>query len=329
MGAAFCKLLLAWTELQRAGPGEDGARLVEEAYATFAELGDAWGEAFAGRARFAFESSYRGLSEDAEEAGQRALARFEALDDRWGLAQTHFSLGEIARARGDLAGATTSFEAALAAARGGGPLWVVLASLASLGSLLALQGEEAQAAALYAEATALFRRTGQPRGFGHLYNELGAVARVRGELERARHLHTEALAIVREIVGWSVPHTLTQLARAEARLGDLEAAEAHLREAAELLRTSPQPATAASILVGAALVAVGRDRPEEAARLLAAAEAVHDRIGVTPIGAERHEAGLAAEAARARLDPGALAAARAAGQALAATDPLAPLVARA
>jgi predicted ATPase/DNA-binding SARP family transcriptional activator len=328
-GAAFCKLLVAWAQLQRAGPGEEGARLVEEAYATFGELGDPWGEAYAGRARFAFEAYYRGLSADAEAAGQRALDQFRALDDQWGLAQTHFSLGEIARARGDLAAAVSSFEAALAAARDGGPLWAQLASLAYLSNLLALQGEDARAAALAAEATALFRRTGQPRGFGHLYNGLGDVARVRGDLERARRLHTEALAILREIVGWSVPHTLTQLACAEARLGDLDAAEAHLREAAGLLRTSPQPATAASILVGAALVAVGRDRPEEAARLVAAAGALHERIGVTPIGAERHEAGLAAEAARARLDPDALAAAEAAGRALAATDPLAPLVASA
>jgi hypothetical protein len=98
-GAAFCKLLVAWAQLQRAGPGEEGARLVEEAYATFAELGDPWGEAYAGRARFAFESYYRGLSADAEAAGQRALDQFRALDDQWGLAQTHFSLGEIARAR--------------------------------------------------------------------------------------------------------------------------------------------------------------------------------------------------------------------------------------
>ena len=328
-GAAFCKLLLAWTELQRAGPGEEGLRLVEEAYATFAELGDPWGEAYAGRALFAFESYYHGLSEDAEEAGQRALAQFEALDDQWGLAQTHFSLGEIAKARGDLAGATASFEAALAAARDAGPLWTQLASMGMLAGLLGLQGEDARVAALLAEGTALLRRTGQPRGFGHMYNELGAVARVRGDLEHARRLHTEALAILREIVGWSVPHTLTQLACAEARLGDLDAAEAHLREAADLLRTSPQPATAASILVGAALVAVGRDRPEEAARLLAAAEAVHERIGITPIGAERHEADLAAEAVRARLDPAALAAAGAAGRALAAADPLAPLVASA
>jgi predicted ATPase/DNA-binding SARP family transcriptional activator len=328
-GAAFCKLLLAWTELQRAGPGEEGFRLVEEAHATFVELGDLWGEAYAGRARSAFETYYRGLSADAEAAGRRALAQFEALDDQWGLAQTHFSLGEIARARGDVTGAIRSFEAALAAARDAGPLWTVLASMASLGSLLMLRGEDVRAAALSAEAVDLFRRTGQPRGYGHLYNELGVIARVRGDLERARRLHAEALAILREIVGWSVPHTLTQLACAEARLGDLGAAEAHLREAAGLLRSSPQPATAASILVGAALVAVGRDRPEEAARLLAAAAAVHDRIGVTPIGAEGHEAGLVAEAVRARLDPAALAAAEAAGRDLAAEDPLAPLVASA
>ena len=190
-------------------------------------------------------------------------------------------------------------------------------------------GDDDRAAAVNAEAVSLFRRTGQPRGFGHLYNELGAVARVRGDLERARRLHTEALAILREIVGWSVPHTLTQLACAEARLGDLDSAEAHLREAAGLLRTSPQPATTASILVAQALVAVGRDRPEEAARLLAAAEAVHEGIGITPIGAERHEAELVADAVRSQLDPGALAAARAAGQAQAAEDALQALVASA
>ena len=142
-------------------------------------------------------------------------------------------------------------------------------------------------------------------------------------------MHTEALAILREVVGWSVPHTLVQLACAEARLGDLDGADAHLREAAGLLRSVPQPATAACVLVGAALVAVGRERPEEAARLLAAADTVHDRIRVTPIGAERHEAELVAAAVQARLDPDALAAARSSGPALAAEDVLGDVVARA
>ena len=328
-GAAFSKLLLAFTELQRVGPGEDGARLVEEAEATFVDLGDPWGEAFAGRARFSFESYQRGLSAAAEQAGQRALAQFGALGDQWGLAQTHFSLAEIAKGRGDLDGAVGSYEGALAAARDGGPLYVVLASLVGLGSLLALRGDDVRAAALHAEAAALFRRTGQRRGFAHLYNELGGLARIRGDLERARQLHREALPIVRELVGWSVPHTLAQLACAEARLGDLDAAEAHLAEAAGLLQAVPQPGTAASVLLGAALVAIGRDRPEEAARLLAATDAVRERSDFAAVGAERQEADLAADAVRARLDPDALAAAQADGRAQAAEDVLRDLVASA
>ena len=328
-GAAFSKLLLAYAELQRTGPSEAIARLADEAFATFQEVGDPWGEAYAERARFAFEAYYRGVPERAEESGQRAVARFQELDDPWGLAQAQFSLAEFAKARGDLARAEAAYEAALTAGRDAGPLWVVLASLAGLGGLVALRGDDARAAVLHAEVADLIRRTGQHRGFGHLYNELGGVARVRGDLERARQLHQEALAILREVIGWSVPHTLAQLACAEARLGDLDAATAHLQEAAGLLLAGPQPGTAASVLGGAALVAIGRGRFEPAARLLAAVEAIRERTGMAAIGAERHEAGLAADAVRAALDPAALAAAQAAGRALATDDALREVIASA
>jgi predicted ATPase/DNA-binding SARP family transcriptional activator/tetratricopeptide (TPR) repeat protein len=315
-GAAFSKLLLAYAELQRFGPSADAVRLVEEAEATFGELGDPWGEAYAGLARFAFEAYQRGLPERAEEALQRPLKRFQALDDQWGLAQAQFGVAEFAKARGDLARAEAAYEAALAAARDRGPLWVLIATLVELGGLLALRGDDARAATLHAEAAALFRRTGQRRGFAHLYNELGGIARARGDLERARQLHQEALPIVRELVGWSVPHTLAQLGCAEARLGGLDDAEAHLREAADLLLTTPQPATAALVLVGHALVALGRARPERAALLLAAADATRDHAGVAPVGAERVETDLARRAAQDRLDPDADRSARAAGREL-------------
>jgi tetratricopeptide (TPR) repeat protein len=315
-GAAYSKLVLAYAELQLRGPSGDAVRLVEEAEATFGELGDPWGEAFAGFSRFTMEAYVLGLPERAMEAGQRALERFRALDDQFGLAQAQFGLAEFARARGDLASAEAAYEAALTAARDGGPLFVVLASLVELGGLLAFRGDDARAAALHAEAAALLRRTGQRRGFAHLYNEQGGVARVRSDLERARRLHQEALGIVRELLGWSVPHTLAQLGCVEARLGDLDAAEAHLREAGGLLRTIPQPATAAVVLVGAALVALGRGRPERAARLLAAADTVRERAGMTPFGAERVEAGLARRAAQDRLDPHTYRSAQAAGREL-------------
>jgi predicted ATPase/DNA-binding SARP family transcriptional activator len=321
-GAAFSKLVLAYAELQLRGPSGDAVRLVAEADATFGELGDPWGEAFAGFSRFAMEAYGLGLPERAMEAAQRALERFRALDDQWGLAQAQLGVAEFARARGDLAGAEAAYEAAVAAARHGGPLWVLLASLTELGGLVALRGDDARAAALHAEATARFRRAGLRRGYAHLYNEQGGIARVRGDLERARRLHQEALGIARELLGWSVPHTLAQLGCVEARLGDLDAAEAHLREAAGVLRTIPQAATAAVVLVGAALVALGRGRPERAARLLAAADAIRDHAGMTPFGAERVEADLARRQAQDRLDPDVYRSAQAAGRKLGAEEAL-------
>ena len=328
-GAAFSKLLRGWATQQLRGPGGDLIRLAAEAEATFTELGDRWGEAFAAQSRFVFEINSQGLSKRTEAAARLALDRFQALDDQWGVAQAQFSLAQVARMRGDVGGAIAACERALAAARDGGPLWVMLASLSELGGLVGLQGDDARAAALQSEAAALFRRTGLRRGFAHLYNEVGAIARMRGDLERARQLHQEALTIVRELLGWSVPFTIAQLACAEARLGDLDDAEAHLREAAGLLLAAPDPETAPLVLVGAALVAAGRERPEQAARLLAAAEATRERTGVAATGAQAHEADLAGQAVRSALDPDALAAAEAGGRALATEAALRELVASA
>ena len=85
----------------------------------------------------------------------------------------------------------------------------------------------------------------------------------------------------------------------------------------------------ALVLTGAALAAIGRGRPELAARRLGAAEAARERAGVVPIGGEAREAGLAAEAVRAALDPAALAAGRDGGRALASDEALRELVASA
>jgi predicted ATPase/DNA-binding SARP family transcriptional activator len=316
-GAALSKVVLASAELQRRGPSADAVRLAEEAEAAFAAVGDPWGETFAEFYRANIESYLAGAPDRTEEVGLRALERFRALDDHWGVAVALVTLAMTARARGDLETAAVRFEAALAAARDDGPLWVELASLVSLAAVVATRGEDDRAAALHAEAAVLARRTGEPRATAHAYNEIGAIARARGDLERARQLHREALVLIRELVGWSIPHTLVQLACAEARLGDLDAAEAHLEEAAGLILATPQPATAAQALVGAALAAAGRDRPEQAARLLAAAAATRERAGVAAVGAEAVEAELAGQAVRAALDPDAVAAAEAGGRALA------------
>jgi tetratricopeptide (TPR) repeat protein len=312
--AATSRLILGLAEYQLGGAG--AARLAEEAEAVFAEAGDAWGEAAAGLVRFVADADQLG-PDRAEDLGRRTLERFRALDDHWGVTMTLFGLGEVGRMRGDLAEAERRFEAALAAARQAGPTWIVGASLIYLGSLTALQGDDARATDLYAEAIAESRRAGLRRGLAFARNEMGNVARARGDLERARQLHQEALPIVREILGWSIPHTLGQLGCAEARLGDLDNAATHLHEAAMLVLATPQPATAALVLVGLAFVALGRSRAEQATVLLGAAEATRLRIGVTPVGVERVEAELALDAARSRLDADAVQAALTSGRGLA------------
>jgi predicted ATPase/DNA-binding SARP family transcriptional activator len=312
--AATSRLILGLAEYQLGGAA--AARLAQEAEAAFAQAGDAWGQAAAGLVRFVADADHLG-PDRAEDLGRRTLERFRALDDHWGVTMTLFGLGEVGRMRGDLAEAERRFEAALAAAREAGPTWIVGASLIYLGSLAALQGDDARATDLYAEALAESRRAGLRRGLAFASNEMGNVARARGDLERARQLHQEALPVVREILGWSVPYTLGQLGCAEARLGDLDSAATHLREAATLLLANPQPATAALVLVGLAFVALGLGRPEQATVLLGAAEATRLRIGVTPVGVERVEAELALDAARSRLDADAVQAALTRGRGLA------------
>jgi hypothetical protein len=160
------------------------------------------------------------------------------------------------------------------------------------------------------------------RARAHVCNEMGATARDRGDLEQARRLHLEALGIHRELVRFRVPNTLGHLGCAEARLGALDDAETHLREAATLLAGRPQPATEALVLVGLAWAALGRGDAGRAALLLGAADAARQRVGAAPVGAERREAVLARQAARSRLGERAFRAASTAGRGLPADQAL-------
>ena len=271
----------------------------------------------------------RAVAGRAEAVGRRALEQFQALDDQWGVAQAQFSLAEIAKARGDLDGAEAGYEAALAAARESGPLWALLASLGGLGGLLTLRGDGPGRPASTPRRSPGTARPGSaaasPISTTSWAPSPASAASWNGPAGSTRRPWPSSAALI----GWSVPHTLVQLGCAEARLGDLEAAEADLAEAAGLLQAVPQPATAATAMVGAALVALGRGRPERAARLLATAETVRERAGFAAVGAEQHEAALAADAVGAALDPAALAAAQAAGRALATDDALREVIASA
>src|SRR5262249_26046334 len=91
---------------------------------------------------------------------------------------------------------------------------------------------------------------------------------------------------------------------------------AHFAESLAICQETNHRPGVAQALDGLAAVASARGEPERAARLLGAAAALREVIGVTPPPAERaeHERGLAA--VRAGPRPAAVAAAWAAGRAL-------------
>jgi hypothetical protein len=101
-----------------------------------------------------------------------------------------------------------------------------------------------------------------------------------------------------------------------------QGARAHLREAATLALEAPQPLVEAVILVGFGLVALGRADAERAAFLLGATDAIRDRYGVTPVGAELGEAELIRATVRRRLSEGGMRSQISAGRALAAGEAL-------
>jgi predicted ATPase/tetratricopeptide (TPR) repeat protein len=230
--AAMSKVVLGQAERQRVGPSEEGARRFEEAEATFRELGDRWGQAYAQSAWFAAES-YFGEPARAFALAEQALEGFGAVGDQRGRAWLLFVLGMAARFRGQLEEATGRYQEALAAARQAGPTWVTCSALIELGSLAALAGEDARADELHAEAAALALATPQPPTAVLVLVGLAWVAAGRGDPERAARL-LGAAAATRNLVG--VPATGAE--RQEADLAGRAAA-------ADLTPEAFQAATAA------------------------------------------------------------------------------------
>ena len=321
-GAAFSKLLLAFAELQRTGPSEAGARLVEEADATFTELGDPWGEAFAGRARLLLRDLPPGAVGGGRGGGAAGPGPVPGPrrpvgggPDPVQPGRDREGPGRPGRGRGRLRGRPGRRRATE------GRCGSLLASLGGLGGLLALRGDDARSAALHAEAVALFRRTGQRRGFAHLYNELGGVARIRGDLERARQLHAGGPGhrpgpgrLERPPHPGPAGLRRGPPGRPRRRRGP----PGRRRPACSWPSPSPRPPpTPWSARPWSRSAAAGPSRPRACwppPRRSASA------AGFAAVGAERHEAELAAGAVRGRPRPGRPGRRPAAGRALATDD---------
>ena len=225
---------------------------------------------------------YQGASPEAETHLMEGLADCRALGDALHAALALIGLGALAIMQGDHGRGTALLEEALAAAQGvtDRRLAGILAGRVSINLAVAprAQGQYAVAAAHLEEALRLEREAGYTEGMILALGDLGNLARDQGDYARALALYREALELGRDHPGTRV---VTEVIEA----------------------------------VGITAAAVGQ--AERAARLLSAARAQRDRLGLR-YGVREDQVALehAVAATRAALGEEAFATAWATGRTL-------------
>ncbi|MBN6051241.1 winged helix-turn-helix domain-containing protein [Nonomuraea sp. RK-328] len=267
-----------------------------------------------------------GDQEEHRAAVERALAVFEELGDRWGVAATLSLRAKLALVRGDLDAMRRDGERSLALFTETGDDWGRMEAMDALDRHAEACGDYADAARLREEGLRLAERLGFEVPFK--LSALGRIALLAGDYavaderhERARRLavaqsyksaeeyavlglavsarrqgrYAEAEALLTPWLGWlrgvrgtpGIAFVMAELGFAAEQRGDAATALARQRAGHEAARASGDPRAVALALEGlAGAVSLAGDQAE-AARLLGAAAATREEAGAPLPAAER------------------------------------------
>ncbi|MFD4236765.1 BTAD domain-containing putative transcriptional regulator [Streptomyces sp. NPDC058542] len=227
----------------------------------------------AGRARseWFLASTLYGIGDTApsEELVARALDGFRSLGDSWGTAAALGSRTYHAKLRGDFGAVRRDGERSLALFRDLGDQWGQLQAMVPLQTLAEAVGDYAYAGRLYREGLRMAEALGLWREVAFQLSGLGRLALLTGDLPGARELHERARRLAAEQSDtFGEQYAETGLGLGARRAGELDTAEAHLRQVLELhRRVGYEPGTPPLILVELGFIAELRGDADEALRL--------------------------------------------------------------
>jgi DNA-binding CsgD family transcriptional regulator/tetratricopeptide (TPR) repeat protein len=227
----------------------------------------------------------------------------QELGDQPGVARSLSNLALLDAYAGDWARAREAYEEVLRIWRALDERALVALTLNNLSEVVSAQGDLDQARALLEESLAMRRELGDARGLAYTLQNLGEVTLAQGDTARAGDLLEESLTIFREIASErGIAFALHSLGRLALATGDLVGSAGYHADALALRRTLADRQGVTADLERLAVVAIAADRPQVAARLCGAAEALRAEINVRR--SPRDEETLAEVVAQARTKLG-------------------------
>jgi predicted ATPase/transcriptional regulator with XRE-family HTH domain len=247
---------------------------------------------------------------------ERALTLFRRLGDRTNVGWATYRLGDTALRVGDTPAARRFFSDALALYRETGAKRHLCGALNGLGRAALSEGDTVAARARYEESLAAAREQGAPENVVDALLPLGRVAYYEGDLDGAAALLEEALALATGIsYASSIAWSLHMLGRVALTRNDPDRAAALLaRGLAHHQQIADKRGIVACLENTAAATVL--HQPPRAARLLGAAAALRETIGLPLPPIDRPDYDRCLAAVRAALSPDTFAAMWHAGRSL-------------
>ena len=197
--------------------------------------------------------------------------------------------------------------------------WAIAGAIYTLAAVAAAQGHYAEAGERYMQSLAKFQELGDRLRAGTVLNGLGELARLLGDYERAGKFYAEDVEILRQQrspVALVTP--LVNLGWVPLHGGDYRKAKALFGESLKLSNEYGNKNGMAMSLAGFAGILAMLGKPEQAARLFGAVEALLESIGMAGRmdPSDQKEVDHYVAVVRAQLDEAAFAKAWATGHAM-------------
>ncbi|NTU82494.1 MAG: LuxR family transcriptional regulator, partial [Chloroflexales bacterium] len=216
----------------------------------------------------------------AETLIRESLTLARELGDQAALADALLFAGWITT-RGDDTTTRSLLEESLALYRSLGNQPGEWDALNSLAFLSAKQGDAVAARVLGEQSLAIVQELGDTAGIVKVWHTLGEIARLQGEYQLARAHVEQSLALARAVNdSFWIETNCSALAFVRLHEGALDHATALFQESLVLSRQTERRSGTILCLVGLGGVAIARQQPERAARLLGAAAALLDATQV-------------------------------------------------